>query len=116
LPVKLVISCIGYKTVIYEIFERKSDHLNIELKPETTDLEPVSIFDDKVYTRFRQDGITSLREIDLKSGALINNITIPEFVHIENIRINNNIIYFLYKEKINQEYKQLYRMAIMDYL
>jgi len=66
----------------------------------------------KVYILFNRMGISTLKEINLKTGLLIHSIKIPDFVFIENIKIRNGIIYFLYKECKNQEYKQLYKMNI----
>ncbi|MBN2681489.1 MAG: carboxypeptidase-like regulatory domain-containing protein [Bacteroidales bacterium] len=66
----------------------------------------------KVYSLFKQNGITSVMEINLKTGELGKEIKIPDFVHIENIKIRNNILFFLYIEKNGLEYKKLYKMYI----
>ncbi|MFC1733868.1 carboxypeptidase-like regulatory domain-containing protein [candidate division KSB1 bacterium] len=65
-----------------------------------------------VYVLFRKNGISTLKKINLKTGMIVNSITIPDFIFIENIKIRNNKVYFLYKENVNQEYKQLYKMNI----
>lgn len=66
----------------------------------------------KVYAIFKKDGLTSLAEINLRDGSIGPKVQIPEFVYIENIQINDGFVYFLYKEKINYEFKQLYKMPI----
>jgi hypothetical protein len=66
----------------------------------------------KVYSLFKQNGITGVREINLKNGELGKEIKIPDFVHIENIKIRDNVLYFLYIEKQGLEYKKLYKMYI----
>ncbi len=67
----------------------------------------------KVYAMFRKNGITTLKEISLKNGELLNTVVIPEFPFIDNIKVYNNNVYFLYTEhnEIN-EFKRLYRMKI----
>jgi hypothetical protein len=66
----------------------------------------------KFYSTFKNDGITTLKEFDDKSGKIINSTKIPDFVFIEKIKVNAGYIYFLYKEKINEEYKKIYKMKI----
>ena len=67
----------------------------------------------KVYTLFRKNGVSTLKEINLKNGELKNSVVIPEFPFIEKIKIHNDNVYFLYTERNNEaEYKKLYRMKI----
>ena len=66
----------------------------------------------KIYTLFRKNGISTLKEISLKTGKLVNSIEIPNFIFVDNIKIRDNVVYFLYKENIHQEYQQLYKMHI----
>jgi len=66
----------------------------------------------KAFAVFRKSGITSLSEVNLKTGKVSEGINIPEFIYVEEIKINDGFIHFLYKEKINEEYKQLYKMKI----
>ena len=66
----------------------------------------------KVYALFIKSGITTLREIDLKSGELTRSIAIPNFAFVQNIKVRDDVVYFLYKERINEEYKQLYKLAL----
>ena len=68
---------------------------------------------EKVYTLFRKDGISTIQEINLKTGELANSSVIPELPFIDKIKINNDNIYFLYTEHNEQSnYKKLYRMKI----
>jgi len=69
----------------------------------------------KVYAIFKRSGITTLREIDLKTGKLTASIQVPSYSFIENIKIRDDVVYFLYKERINEEYKQLYKLALSSY-
>ncbi len=66
----------------------------------------------KVYAFFKRSAITTLREIDLKTGQLTNSIQIPNYAFIENIKVRDDVVYFLYKQRINEEYKQLYKLAM----
>lgn len=66
----------------------------------------------KVYTLFRKNGISQIKEINKCNGSIAQTIDIPDFVFIEKIKINDGIIYFLYKSKDLSEYKKLYSMKI----
>jgi len=67
----------------------------------------------KVYTLFREQGISKLCEVDLTKGTLGKSVQIPDFTFIEKIRVHDGKVYFLYTEKNqNAEYKQLYSFRI----
>lgn len=66
----------------------------------------------KVYNLFVRNGISFLKEIDLCSGKIAKTIQIPEFVFVENIKVHNGSVYFLYKEKYLDDEKKLFKMKI----
>jgi hypothetical protein len=67
----------------------------------------------KVYTEFLRNGITELREINIKNGSLYpNKITIPKFENISKLMINDGFLYFLYEERLYPNFMRLYRMAL----
>jgi hypothetical protein len=67
----------------------------------------------KVYALFRKEGISTLKEIDLRNGTLKNSVVIPEFPFIEKIKVHDDNVYFLYTEHgFDEEYKRLYKMKI----
>lgn len=67
----------------------------------------------KVFALFRKNGISALKEINLKTGELKNSIVIPDFPFVEKIKIHNDNIYFLYTERTDpKELKKLYRLKI----
>jgi len=67
----------------------------------------------KVYALFRKNGISTLKEISLKTGGLESSIVIPEFPFIEKIKVYNDNVYFLYTEHNEMnEFKKLYKMKI----
>ena len=66
----------------------------------------------KVYTLFVRDGISSLREINLENGKLMQTIKIPKFKFIEKIKINDNKLYFLYRKTASDELKAIYVMSL----
>lgn len=67
----------------------------------------------KVYTEFLRNGISELREIDLKSGQLKSKvIKIPNFAHISKLMVQDGFLYFLYEEKQYPKYMRLYRMPL----
>ncbi|MDD5570173.1 MAG: carboxypeptidase-like regulatory domain-containing protein [Bacteroidales bacterium] len=66
----------------------------------------------KAYAYFKKNNVSSIKEIDLSDGSICNETVIPDYLFIEKIKINNGIVYFLYKEKKEGEYKKLYKMKI----
>lgn len=66
----------------------------------------------QIYFLFRKNGISQLKEISKTDGHIIKTVKIPDYVYVENIKINNGIVYFLYKEKTDQEYKKLFAYRI----
>jgi hypothetical protein len=67
---------------------------------------------DKLYTLYKVGGISYLKQIDAASGAIVKSIKVPEFLHIEKIKVHNDKLYFLYKDTDEFDYKQLYCMNI----
>ena len=63
------------------------------------------------YFTSRQS-IILLKEVDITTGIVKQQISIPNFPFIENIKITGNRLYFLYKKNLNEELKQLYTMQI----
>jgi len=66
----------------------------------------------RIYTQFTKGGITTIAEIDIKNGKTGKRIKIPQMNFVQNIKINNNKIYFLYNDTSNYSYKQIYSMNI----
>jgi len=69
-------------------------------------------FTGKAYAHFIKNGISTLRLINLQTGELRNSYKIPSFHFVEKIKINHDIIFFLYKDNVNDEYKKLFKMPI----
>jgi hypothetical protein len=72
----------------------------------------VDATDSKVYFLFRKNGFSTLKVVDINTGKIVQSVTIPSFVFIEKIKVYDSVVYFLYKEKYNQEYKKLYKFKI----
>jgi hypothetical protein len=67
----------------------------------------------KIYTQFVRNGISELREINIKTGQLMPQIIkIPNFPFITKLMIHDGYLYFLYQEKQYPFFQRLYRMAI----
>ncbi len=67
----------------------------------------------KVYTHYLRNGISVIREIDTRRGALEpKEIKIPSFAYISKIMINDGYLYFLYEEKQYPKFMRLYRMPL----
>jgi hypothetical protein len=66
-----------------------------------------------VYTQFIRNGISELREINIKTGQLNEQvIKIPEFPFISKLLVNDGYLFFLYQEKQYPNFMRLYRMVI----
>jgi hypothetical protein len=67
----------------------------------------------KVYTEFLRNGITELREINVKNGSLSpTKIIIPNFENISKLMVNDGFLYFLYEERLYPNYMRLFRMQL----
>lgn len=65
-----------------------------------------------MYAVFEKNGFYYISEIDVEKGVIGEKISIPHFVYIEKIKVNNGKVYFLYKGNIDNKYKELYSMKI----
>ncbi|TSA35473.1 MAG: hypothetical protein D4R64_09355 [Porphyromonadaceae bacterium] len=75
------------------------------------------LFDDKTgkayaFFRFRSDNKQYLKEINLETGKIDRIIEIPDFHNISNVKVYDNVVYFLYDTKVYPFYRLLYRMTI----
>jgi len=75
------------------------------------------LFDEKTgkayaFYRMRSSGRQLLREVDLETGKIGKQTEIPDFPNISTIRIDDNVVYFLYDTKVFPFYRLLYRMII----
>ena len=66
----------------------------------------------KVYAIYLKNGKTSVREIFIHSGSVGDEIAIPDFYWISNIKAHNNKLFFLYQQKYSGELRALYRMFL----
>ncbi len=66
----------------------------------------------KAYALFKVNGISKLCEVSLENGKIINEHIIPNFKYIENIKVRNNFVYFLYRINSPLELMKLYKMEI----
>lgn len=64
------------------------------------------------FFRLKSTNQQTLREVNLETGKIDRIIEIPNFSNISNIRIYDNVVYFLYDNKTYPFYRLLYRMAI----
>ncbi|MCF8332033.1 MAG: carboxypeptidase-like regulatory domain-containing protein [Bacteroidales bacterium] len=64
-----------------------------------------------IYALFSDKGIQHICKINLENGELGKNINIPDFRFVEKIKVNNNTMFFLYKDFRGQRYKKIYKMS-----
>jgi len=68
---------------------------------------------DKIYTMFRRGGFHSLHEINLNDASLSEAINIPEFTFIGKLRVHQDKIYFLYRDRQeDQALTKIYMMRV----
>lgn len=65
----------------------------------------------KFYTIFEDAGVTTIKRVNLETGTAENVYTINGFAFVENIRIYNGEVYFLYKND-NTRNSRLYEVSI----
>ena len=65
----------------------------------------------KFYTIFEDGGVTTIKRINIETGAAETVYTIRGFAFVENLRIYNGKAYFLYKND-NTRYSRLYEVTI----
>ena len=63
------------------------------------------------YTFFVNDGIYTLKRIDLKTGTVTSVMDLSGYPFAENMRIHDGVLYFIYPTGINRR-KALYRVRI----
>ena len=63
------------------------------------------------YTFFVNDGIYTLKRIDLKTGTVTSVMDLSGYPFAQNMRIHNGVLYFLYPTGINHR-KALYQVRI----
>ncbi|MBI5538595.1 MAG: carboxypeptidase-like regulatory domain-containing protein [Bacteroidia bacterium] len=66
----------------------------------------------KAYALFKNNGISTIREVSIETGVIGKEITIPDFKYIENIKVRNGYVYFLYRINSPMELMKLYKMAV----
>lgn len=67
-----------------------------------------------IYALFSDKGIQHISKINLKTGRLTKEFNVPDFRFVEKIRVNNNTMFFLYKDFRNQRYKKIYKMSFAE--
>lgn len=75
------------------------------------------LFDEKAgkayaFFRYRSNNLQFLKEINLETGQINREIEVPDFPNISNIRVFDNVVYFLYDTKTYPFNRLLYRMTI----
>jgi hypothetical protein len=66
----------------------------------------------RVYAVFLKNGRTSVKEIFIATGTIGNVLSIPEFYWVDNMKVHNNRLYFLYREKYTGDLRALFKMHL----
>ena len=68
----------------------------------------------KVYSIWRTalTGRYTLKELDLGTGNIIREISIPDHPFIDKVRVHDNQVWFMFRDRQEQRYKSLYTMYI----
>ena len=101
----------------YEIhsFTRKSlKELTIPLEiPHHTNRNKYFVQDaitGKIYWVYYQGDRALLGEVDPATGKIVDQLETPRFQHIEDIKIRNGVVWFLYQARLGEDVRSLYRM------
>ena len=69
----------------------------------------------KCYAQFTKDGLVTLKEIDLQTGKIKNEIKLTEHSYPENIQIHNGTVYYKFidvRQTIGRDCRSLYKMEL----
>jgi len=66
----------------------------------------------RLFAVYLRNGKTSVKEIYKCNGTTGQEISIPNFFWIDNIKIHNNRLYFLYRKQQTGDLRALYRMQL----
>ena len=69
----------------------------------------------KCYAQFSKDGNVTLKEIDLQTGTIKNEIKLTQHVFPENIQIHNGIVYYKFidvRQTVGRDCRSLYKMQL----
>jgi hypothetical protein len=66
----------------------------------------------RVFAVFERNGKISVKEIFINIGTTGEELAIPDFTWIDNIKVHDGKLYFLYREKYSGELRALYRMFL----
>jgi hypothetical protein len=124
-PIKAPLFISGEKIIVFNMLEGQIEHID-QIAGETiqtvpTDLKNNKNWDgeiyydkgyNKFYAGFKLRGISTIREIDINSGELGTEHILDGYAHIENIRIYEGMLFFLYKKHYGDDYKRLYMSSL----
>lgn len=69
----------------------------------------------KCYAQFTKDGLVTLKEIDLQTGKIKNEIKLTQHTYPENIQIHNGIVYYKFidvRQVNGRDCRSLYKMQL----
>jgi hypothetical protein len=69
----------------------------------------------KCYAQFTKDGLVTLKEIDLQTGKIKNEIKLTQHTYPENIQIHNGIVYYKFidvRQTVGRDCRSLYKMQL----
>ncbi len=66
----------------------------------------------RAFALFRKTGISYIQEIDLSNGKMLDSYYIPNYPWVDKIKVYNNQLFFLYREKYSGDLTSLYRMKL----
>jgi hypothetical protein len=69
----------------------------------------------KVYSVWKTvlTGRYTLKELNMETGEVVREIVIPDHPFIAKVQINDNRVYFMFRDREEQKYKTLYTMNIL---
>lgn len=66
----------------------------------------------RVYAVFEKSGKKSVKEIFVNSGTTGKELAIPNFFWVDDMKVHNGQLYFLYREKYTGDLRSLYKMFL----
>jgi hypothetical protein len=66
----------------------------------------------RFYAIFVLQGITCLKEIDVATGKIIYELSVPSYPWVDQLSVFQDRVWFLYKEDKGKEYRKLFMMPV----
>lgn len=112
-----LINLIDNSIEVYSAFGTLFSRINIENSSQLEDNVLIDTYpkSETIYlSKFNKKGHLEIRTLNLQTGKVCLLCVVPDFKYIENVTINNGVLWFLYSDYQTNWTKGLYNVKLMD--